>query len=129
MKNSQIILSKYSPLMAVDTPLVGSDGVVIATPRVYSLCRCGASNSKPFCDGTHSKIGFVGERKNSAKTELEYYPGRDITIIYNRYLCMGAGFCGELEPVFGTHDAPKYEPNAASAEEIIATIRSVTSFD
>lgn len=30
----------------------------LAGKERIALCRCGASINKPFCDGTHSKIGF-----------------------------------------------------------------------
>jgi CDGSH-type Zn-finger protein len=32
--------------------------VDISGKPAVALCRCGASVNKPFCDGTHSKIGF-----------------------------------------------------------------------
>jgi len=35
-----------------------TNGNVIPTQARTVLCRCGASTKKPFCDGTHSKIGF-----------------------------------------------------------------------
>ena len=39
--------------------LVDANGNEIPLTK-RALCRCGGSTIKPFCDGTHSKIGFQG---------------------------------------------------------------------
>ena len=37
---------------------INSDGKEEIKEGSIALCRCGGSNNKPFCDGTHRKIGF-----------------------------------------------------------------------
>jgi len=40
---------------------VDDEGNVIETKTDFSLCRCGASKEKPFCDGSHRDAGFVAD--------------------------------------------------------------------
>ena len=40
-----------------------ADGNKYPAEARTALCRCGASTEKPFCDGTHSKIGFQAAEK------------------------------------------------------------------
>jgi len=44
--------------VAGDFELVDAKGAVEAGGNAAWLCRCGGSRNKPFCDGTHKKIGF-----------------------------------------------------------------------
>jgi CDGSH-type Zn-finger protein len=42
-------------------PVFSADGTQYEVRNRVTLCRCGASRNKPFCDGSHADIGFRGE--------------------------------------------------------------------
>jgi CDGSH-type Zn-finger protein len=44
--------------------------VIAGKPAGYraTLCRCGASNNKPYCDGSHKEVGFAASGEPATKT-------------------------------------------------------------
>ena len=113
--------------------LQNSKGELLSTIRGVSLCRCGASNNKPFCDGTHGKIGFSSENKDNTgeqttKDKRKNYVGKEITIHDNRKICSHAAECvNHLQSVFNLNARPWINPDEAKIEEIINTIRKCPS--
>lgn len=60
MTGAKITIRDNGPY-AVEGPirLLDPEGGDLTPQRtIIYLCRCGASNNKPFCDGTHNRINF-----------------------------------------------------------------------
>jgi CDGSH-type Zn-finger protein len=66
---AKITVLKNGPyLVDGEIELIDPQGNTIKTAKA-ALCRCGASTKKPFCDGTHSKIGFAAAEAAVAAEE------------------------------------------------------------
>ena len=46
------------PYLVKGVKVFDQDGNEVPTPESFAMCRCGQSNNKPFCDGTHRGCGF-----------------------------------------------------------------------
>jgi thiamine pyrophosphate-dependent acetolactate synthase large subunit-like protein/CDGSH-type Zn-finger protein len=56
-----------------------------ASKEHYTLCRCGGSKNKPFCDGTHWYVGFQDDREKVAvgETELKWFKVAELGELQN----------------------------------------------
>ncbi|MEB8336986.1 CDGSH iron-sulfur domain-containing protein [Streptomyces endophyticus] len=65
MSDATITPSEDGPyLVSGPVTLTDVDGREIPHPDPVSLCRCGASANKPFCDGSHLTTDFDGTLAN-----------------------------------------------------------------
>ncbi|MDQ2902406.1 MAG: CDGSH iron-sulfur domain-containing protein [Chloroflexota bacterium] len=109
--------------------LQNSRGERIPARPQMALCRCGGSANKPFCDGTHTRLGFTGQKApDRVPDRRDTYLGEQVTIFDNRGICAHSGFCTDnLAAVFHVGQEPFVTPNGARMEAIIAAVRNCPS--
>ncbi|GAB3881836.1 hypothetical protein GCM10029964_038590 [Kibdelosporangium lantanae] len=104
-------------------------GEPIESHPQMALCRCGASKSKPFCDGTHATTGFSGKKDpNRVPDRRDTYEGTSVTIYDNRGICQHSGFCTDrLSSVFHVGSEPFVTASGGRADQIINAVRACPS--
>ena len=103
VKNGPYLVSGKIPLVKLiiktdeeGYPYEWIEGKKYPRQEEYALCRCGQSENKPYCDGSHEKVGFEGTeivskmRYIDGAAEVE---GPDLFLTDNYGLCNHAGFC------------------------------------
>jgi len=72
------------------------EGHAYPAQAAYALCRCGQSAQKPFCDGSHAKVGFDGTETASREPyqrQAKVMQGPAMSLTDAEQLCAFARFC------------------------------------
>ena len=125
LKNGPYLVSGNIPLYPA-TIKCGREGIPtewrignkMQTTQSYALCRCGQTKTKPFCDGTHTKVNFNGTETNGNKAFDKIAKEIDGPILKLKdaeILCASARFChrgGDIWPQISKSDNPQLKQNA-----------------
>lgn len=130
----KMTLAENGPLIVENPPrLSGAYEVETDGKPKVALCRCGASSTKPFCDGTHTKTGFTSAPDRSAlrNVPIDYtgdVGGTTVTISYTPVLCTHAAQCqARAAEVFNPSAKPWIQPSNGSVERILDVIAACPS--
>lgn len=125
-----IDMREDGPLLAKHLPKLNDrDGRVLEARPLAPLCRCGASDNKPYCDGSHRDIGFRTGGPVKAETDrVKTYIGTDVAVHYNPLLCSHAAECvrrggGAFDPDM----RPWIDPDRANLDDVRDAVRACPS--
>ena len=128
-KRPCIRLSRNGPYLVTVDDLTNSKGERLNGSHGVALCRCGASNRKPFCDSSHIRIGFTDERRPDHTPDgVVDYRGATLVVHFNRLQCSASERCARALPlVFREGQKPWIQPDQADADTLIEVIRRCPS--
>lgn len=126
---AEIRLAHNGPLLVTNVALQTWLGEELSSRPQMALCRCGASTTKPYCDGSHAKTGFDDAKDpKRVPDRADAYPGQQITILDNRGVCQHSGFCSDrLSTVFRVKGEPFVAPSGGRMDEIVRAVRDCPS--
>ncbi|HET7902579.1 MAG TPA: CDGSH iron-sulfur domain-containing protein [Candidatus Nanopelagicales bacterium] len=97
-------------------------GTTIPAGRKFSLCRCGRSSTKPFCDDSHLENGFDGTETASRAThadQAKLIEGPELSMRDVYGLCAHGRFCdGHGDAWSATENSDDDEKRAIALHEV-----------
>jgi CDGSH-type Zn-finger protein len=98
------VAEQHIEINAAGESIEWREGKHFAHPATFKLCRCGHTANKPFCDGSHKRVGFDGTETASREPfddQATLIEGPELSLKDAESLCAFARFCDPAGQVWG----------------------------